>query len=122
MPRDRLVLIHDAHQAAGRIIRYLAGRSFADYDADDLLQSAAERQFEIIGEALNVARRDDPLLEESVTNLAGIVGTRNLLAHAYHAVVDAKLWDAVENHLPLLVTELKALLDEDPLEEGSDSL
>lgn len=88
MPCDRLVLIQDAHKAAGKIVQFLTGKSFDDYNADEMLQSAVERQFEIIGEALNVARRDDSLLEESITNLACIVDTRNFLAHAYHAVIN----------------------------------
>ena len=101
MPRERLALVYDALQAARHVPSFLKGRSFAEYDADKLLQSAVERQFEIIGEALNVCRRYDTLLEEQVTNLSGIVQNRNFLAQAYHAVVNEKLWDTAENHLPL---------------------
>lgn len=122
MPRDRLVLIYDAFTAARKIERFLEGKTFSQYEADEMLQSAVERQFEIVGEALNVARRHDSLLEEEITNLPGIVGMRNFLAHAYHAVVNTKLWDSAHNDLPLLVSELKALLDEDPLVEGEESL
>jgi hypothetical protein len=31
---------------------FVAGRTFADYDADEQLRSAVERKFEIMGEAL----------------------------------------------------------------------
>ena len=34
-------------------MRFVDGRSFTEYQADDLVRSAVERQFEIIGEALN---------------------------------------------------------------------
>lgn len=42
----------DAVQAADRIGRFVAGKTFGDYKSDDLLRSGVERQFEIIGEAL----------------------------------------------------------------------
>lgn len=119
MPRDRLVLVHDAYEAARKIRRFLDGKSFEDYDADELLQSAVERQFEIVGEALNVARSQDPFAEDEITNLAAIVRTRNFLAHAYHAVVNERLWSIAQDHLPLLISELKGLLDRDPLEDDS---
>ena len=43
----------DALHAADLIVRFVDGRSFTEYQADDLVRSAVERQFEIIGEALN---------------------------------------------------------------------
>jgi len=117
MPRDRLVLIHDAFEAAQKITKFLSGKTFVDYDGDDLLQSGVERQFEIIGEALNVARSVDPYLEEEITDLPAIVRTRNFLAHAYHSVINERLWHIAQQKLPLLISELRALLSQDPLEE-----
>ena len=53
MHADARKLLWDAQQAAERIARFTAGKGFTDYEADDLLRSAVERQFEVIGEALN---------------------------------------------------------------------
>ena len=53
MHSDSGKLLWDAQQAAERVARFAAGKSFAEYNADDYLRSAVERQFEIIGEALN---------------------------------------------------------------------
>jgi uncharacterized protein with HEPN domain len=118
MPRERLALIYDALKAARLIGEFLRDKSFADYEESALLQSAVERQFEIVGESLNVARGVDPLLGEAITNLPGIVRNRNFLAHAYHAVVNERLWDTATQHLPLLVRELETILASEPPPSG----
>ena len=52
MHADARKLLWDAQQAAERIARFTSGKTFPDYEADEYLRSAVERQFEIIGEAL----------------------------------------------------------------------
>ena len=59
MHADAAKLPWDAHQAALRIERFVAGKGFDDYQQDDFLHSAVERQFEVIGEALNQLSRVD---------------------------------------------------------------
>ncbi len=59
-PQDARKYLWDAKHAAERIARFIAGRDFDGYLADELLRSAVERQFEIMGEALGVLRRADP--------------------------------------------------------------
>src|SRR5690349_15062027 len=51
MPPDRRKYLWDALAAADLLAQFSEGRSFDDYQADALLRSAVERQFEIIGEA-----------------------------------------------------------------------
>ena len=53
MQPDAPALIWDARRAAGRVLDVVAGRSWDDYQQDVMLRSAVERQFQIIGEALN---------------------------------------------------------------------
>ncbi len=46
-------LLEDVRQAVGLILGLAAGRTILDYSENALLRSGIERQFEIIGEALN---------------------------------------------------------------------
>ena len=100
----------DARRAAGRIARFTAGRSYNDYLADDMLRSAVERQFEIVGEAFTGLRRVAPEVAAGIPNLPRIVAFRNVLIHGYATVDDPLVWGVVEGDLPRLLALLAGLL------------
>ena len=89
MHPDSAKLLWDAQQAALRITRFTAGKTFEDYGADELLRSGVERQFEIIGEALNQLSRLDPAVAAALPDLPRIVAFRNLLIHGYYSSATA---------------------------------
>lgn len=60
MHADAGKLLCDASRAVERLGRFTAGKTFTEYVADEYLQSAVERQFEIIGEAMSQFRRINP--------------------------------------------------------------
>ena len=100
----------DALQAADRIARFVAGKTFDTYHADELLRSAVERQFEIIGESLAQLHKVDPETAATVPELPRIVAFRNILIHGYATVDDQIVWGVVEVSLPPLGAELRRLL------------
>ena len=95
-------LLEDIRQAAALIGRFVEGRCLAEYSADPLLRSAVERQFEIIGEALNRLARTDPSVAEEITHASRIIAFRNILIHGYDLVDHEVVWDVIETHLPTL--------------------
>lgn len=113
MPRDPKKYLYDVHEAAKRIVRFVADKGFADYEQDELLRSAVERQFEIMGEALSQLSKVDHELAERVPECNRIIALRNVLIHGY-AVIDSRLvWGVVEAKVPVLRDAVKRLLDED---------
>jgi uncharacterized protein with HEPN domain len=75
-----------------------------------MLRSAVERQYEIIGEALNHAELEQPDLATVIPDLRRIVGLRNRIIHGYDSVDDQLLWQTVQTHVPSLAQQLEQLL------------
>jgi uncharacterized protein with HEPN domain len=87
-------------------------RSQQDYLEDRMLRSATEREFEIIGEALNQLSKVSPAIAARIPELPHIVAFRNLLSHGYAHVDDPTVWRAAQEDLPRLLDQVAALLTE----------
>lgn len=105
--------LEDVRQAAELILQFSAGKSFVDYDSDALLRSAVERQFEIIGEAINRLSKLDSAIVDRLPDTPRIVAFRNILIHAYDIVDNHVVWDVVQNHLAPLHAQVILLLESD---------
>ena len=66
MRHDARVLPTDIDQAGADIEHFTEGTDMDAFAADSMVQSAVERKFEIIGEALNCLHQNDPDLAERV--------------------------------------------------------
>ena len=105
-------LIYDVDQAIELIVDFTRGKQFEDYVQDALLLSGVERQFEIIGEALNRLHRVDQELLARISDYQRIIGFRNILAHGYDVVSDRIVWDIVKNRLAILRQEIDEIKQE----------
>lgn len=113
MQREVRKLMFDIKQSGELIETFVAGVTFERYQQDRMVQSAVERQFEIIGEALRNALDIEPSLERRLTTPRRIIAFRNRLVHGYASVSAAVVWGVVESHLPVLLKEIEALLQEE---------
>lgn len=113
MHPDAAKLLWDAQRAADRVSRFCAGKTFAVYEADEILRSAVERQLEIVGEALNQLSRVDATTASLLPDLPRIVGFRNMLIHGYASVDDHIVWGVLETNLPPLIVAMNRLLAQD---------
>lgn len=112
MRPESLKLLWDAREAASRLEGFIAGKSIHDYLDEPMLRSAAERQLEIIGEALNQLSRSDEATAGRIPELPRIVAFRNILIHGYAEIDDQLVWSILESKLPPLVFILDELLRE----------
>ena len=83
LPHETKKYLFDIAEACDLIHAFTSGKTLADYQKDPLLRSGVERQFEIVGEALNQAIQNDPSLAELISNSSRIISFRNRLIHGY---------------------------------------
>ena len=110
MKDEVLAHLHEISQAAKAVKTFVAGHTFDRYTCDELLRSAVERKFEIMGEALNRIHRDDPGLLQHIREHRDIISFRNILVHGYDSVDDQIVWGIVQDDLDDLIKDVESLL------------
>jgi len=103
--------LEDARCAAELVVEFTTGKTRSDYEDDVLLRSGVERQFEIIGAALNRLRNEAADVSEQIPNHRRIVAFRNILIHGYDVVDNDVVWDVIQGDLPVLLEQVTTLLD-----------
>ncbi len=105
-------LLYDVGAAADAVLRFCQGRTFEEYEADDMLRSACERQFEIMGEAVVRLRESHPTVLDQITESHAIIGLRNRLAHGYDSVDSEIIWNVIRSRVPELAQTVNRILHE----------
>ena len=101
--------LDDVWQAAELIQQVTHGITEADYLRDRFLRCGVERNFEIIGEALNRIRKADPALATQIPDTHKIVAFRNLVIHGYDMIRDSDVWRIIQSNLPGLLQVVAGL-------------
>ncbi len=85
-------------------------RNFFEYQENVMLKRAVERDWEIVGEAINrILKRDENFIEQ-ISNARSIIGLRNQVIHAYDNISDENIWSVLTTHLPKLKKEIDNLI------------
>ncbi|MFM9942045.1 MAG: DUF86 domain-containing protein [Hyphomicrobiaceae bacterium] len=108
----RAKLFWDILNCGTAIQSFLRDQTIEDYRNNLMLRSAVERQFEIIGEALRRLELLDAPLLYRISDARRIIDFRNAISHGYDGVDDAIVWQVISEKLPVLMTEVRALLAE----------
>ena len=111
MSRDWEDYFDDIRQASEKVLRFTAGMDRAAFFEDQRTYHAVFHCFLIIGEA---AKRipEDVRLQMPGVEWKKIIGMRDWMVHAYFAIKDDILWDAIQTKVPQLLRALQAFQDE----------
>jgi uncharacterized protein with HEPN domain len=101
--------LFDIKESIESIENYLGEkRDFNIYIADKMLRRAVEREFEIIGEAMNRIEKIDSTI--NITSKYQIINMRNRVIHGYDKIDNEIIWGTIVRHLPTLKQEVNNLL------------
>lgn len=103
--------LFDIKESIDSIENYLGNkRDFKVYISDKMLRRAIEREFEIIGEAMNRIDKIDTDL--NIKSKKQIISMRNRVIHGYDKIDDEIIWGIIVRHLPILKKEVDILMQE----------
>lgn len=106
--RDKARL-QDMLEAAEKARRFIAGKTRADLDIDEMLAFAVTRAIEIVGEAASHVSEETQATHPTV-EWHGIIGMRHRIVHDYLNVDYNIVWDVLTYDLPALIAELTQIL------------
>lgn len=109
--------IWDMVQAIRRIQDFTIGLSFDDYQASILIQSAVERQLEILGEAAGRVSEAFRQMQPDI-DWRRAVGLRNIIIHRYDEIQQDIIWNIITTELTNLLAQLEPLLPPLPDEQA----
>lgn len=75
-----------------------------------MVKSAVERQFEILGEALNRIKKIDPELLNELSDWQRIISFRNVIVHAYDVIDDEIVFLVIKDKIPLFLENLTKII------------
>jgi uncharacterized protein with HEPN domain len=112
MPRETRALLLDILHAAELLEQRTSALDLEKFQADVWIQSAAERQLIVIGEAVRRLREFDAEMAARLPDARSIVGFRNVLVHSYERIDVEIVWQAIQIRIPILRAEVAKLLSE----------
>ena len=111
MRRDARSYLLDVIDSCDAIAHAFVGVGLEAYLSNRLVRSAVEREFMIVGEAINCFSRVAPESFSAITQARHIIDFRNQLAHEYSSVNDTIVWTTAVREAPLLRDECASALD-----------
>lgn len=110
MQLETLGLLRNIREASQFIVDDTAGLTFDAFLRDRRARQLVERNFEIIGEAMDRLHRRNPALANRITAYRKIIDFRNALIHGYDVIDYPTVWQVVQESLPVLRAEVERLL------------
>jgi uncharacterized protein with HEPN domain len=105
---DNQRLLH-VRDAINHILEFTEGINQEAYSSNIMIQSAVERQLEIIGEAV-ASMSEELKAKHSKIEWHKIKAFRNIIAHEYFGVSQKLVWNVIEKDIPMLKNSIEEIL------------
>ncbi len=115
--RDDRASLVDMLNYAEEAVVLLGEASLNDLAEDRVMELALWKLLEIVGKAANRVSGETQQDYQEIP-WPQIIGMRNRLVHGYDDVSLKILWDTINNDLPPLIEQLKAIVSEELSETG----
>lgn len=115
MQRSPKPYLHDLIFAARDILKMVEGKTIDAYLNDPMLQSAVERKFIVLGEALYQLKGYFPHLLAKIPASRALIAYRHVLVHAYNQVEDDLAWGVIETRLRPALAAAEKMIENDRL-------
>jgi uncharacterized protein with HEPN domain len=110
MRRDD-ALILDMLTASQKIIEFINGMDFDQFERSELVQSAVVQKIQILGEATRHIT-DGLKAQYPEIEWSKIIGMRNKIAHEYFNILPHVVWETIQNKVKSLIPQLEKILAE----------
>ena len=110
--RDDQALLLDMLIAARKVRQFTSGNTLAEFQRNEMAQSAVIRELQVIGEAARPIS-DDTKMQTPHIDWRTIAGMRNRLVHEYFAVSIDIVWQTAQEDIPTLIETLEQLVQHD---------
>lgn len=112
-----LKYLWDIRREIGYLDITIAGLDLETVLVNITLLRSFQMHLMVIGEALKQLSSADHDVYSRITGGSGYIGQRNVLIHQYSDIKWDRIWDSVQNEIPLLLEEVTAVIEElDPQE------
>lgn len=112
MQNNVIAYLYDIQYSALAVKKFVHNHSLETYSSDDLLRSAVERKFEIMGEALSKIKKENPVCLEKIRCHRDVISFRNILIHGYDSIDNRIVWSVIQESLDNLLADASRLLQE----------
>jgi len=110
--RSARLLLFDISQAIDKIENFCNGISFEHLMEDERTKDAVLRNIQVIGDAAKNLPKSVVTRHPEV-DWSGLAGIRDIVTHRYFRVDWQLVWKSIREELPVLRTQIKALLKEE---------
>ncbi|MEL6562336.1 MAG: HepT-like ribonuclease domain-containing protein [Bacteroidota bacterium] len=112
MPRKLLLYLDDILTAIHQIQTETQSMDFETFKANQTVINSVMWGFQVIGEATKAIPNEKTEIWKEI-KVSEVIGFRNILVHYYYGIQLVRVWDTIQESLPILKTYIELMIAEE---------